>query len=550
MLKKKHGFTLISVLLALALVAVGCTPKEESGSSEAPVFRMNLATEPPSLDPAQVQDQVSATVVNGLYEGLTRKDEKGDVVPGMAKEWKISDDGKTYTFTIRDDAKWSNGDAVTAGDFEYAWKRALDPNLKPAASAYAYQLYYIKNAEAYNTGADGVTADDVAVKAIDEHTLQVELNSPTPYFLGLMSFTVFFPVHQSAKDNEAWATDVSTMITNGSFKMSEWKKNNSITLVKDDNYYAKDDVKLTKVVFSEVNDSNTELSMYQTGELDFAGMPTGLIPNEQFPTLKKNNADEFKIQGSASIYYYLFNTTLKPYSNVKVREALSMAINRQDIVDNVTKGGQTPAYGIVPPGIKGEKDDFRTEHSDSAYFKEDITEAKKLLAEGLAEEGLTAMPTVKLTYNTNELHQAVAEAIAEMWSKNLGIKTEVSKQEWGVFLDNRNHLNYDVARGGWGADYNDPMTFIDLFSSKSGNNNTGFAKPEYDALIKEAYSTDDQAKRMAAMSKAEEMVVGKDRAIMPIYYYSTVYMIKPGFKGIFIDYKGDIDYNRGDYEAK
>ncbi|GMK43393.1 peptide ABC transporter substrate-binding protein [Paenibacillus glycanilyticus] len=548
MSKKKYGFTMISVLLALALVAVGCTPKQESGSSEGSVFRMNLATEPPSLDPAQVQDQVSATVVNGLFEGLTRKNEKGEVEPAVAKEWKISDDGKTYTFTIRDDAKWSNGDPVTAGDFEYAWKRALDPNLKPAASAYAYQLYYIKNAEAYNTAADGVTADDVGVKAVDDHTLQVELNSPTPYFLGLMSFTVFYPVHKSVKENEQWATDVSTLVSNGPFKMSEWKKNNSITIAKNDNYYAKDDIKLSKVVFSEVNDSNTELSMYQTGELDYAGMPTGLIPNEQFPTLKQNNPDEFKIQGSASIYYYLFNTTQKPYDNEKIRQALSMAISRQDIVDNVTKGEQKPAYGIVPPGIKGEKEDYRTEHPDN-YFKEDVEEAKKLLAEGLKEEGLTAMPTVKVTYNTNELHQAVAEAIAEMWSKNLGIKTEVSKQEWGVFLDNRNHLNYDVARGGWGADYDDPMTFIDLFSSKSGNNNTGFANKEYDALIKEAYSTDDQAKRMEAMSKAESLVVGT-RAIMPIYYYSTVYMIKPGFKGIFIDYKGDIDYNRGYYEAK
>ncbi|ACT04438.1 peptide ABC transporter substrate-binding protein [Paenibacillus sp. JDR-2] len=547
-MSKKYGFTMISVLLALALVAVGCTPKQESGSSEGSVFRMNLATEPPSLDPAQVQDQVSATVVNGLFEGLTLKNEKGEVEPAVAKEWKISDDGKTYTFTIRDDAKWSNGDPVTAGDFEYAWKRALDPNLKPAASAYAYQLYYIKNAEAYNTAADGVTADDVGVKAVDDHTLQVELNAPTPYFLGLMSFTVFYPVHKSVKENEQWATDVSTLVSNGPFKMSEWKKNNSITIAKNDNYYAKDDIKLSKVVFSEVNDSNTELSMYQTGELDYAGMPTGLIPNEQFPTLKQNNPDEFKIQGSASIYYYLFNTTQKPYDNEKIRQALSMAISRQDIVDNVTKGEQKPAYGIVPPGIKGEKEDYRTEHPDS-YFKEDVEEAKKLLAEGLKEEGLTAMPTVKVTYNTNELHQAVAEAIAEMWSKNLGIKTEVSKQEWGVFLDNRNHLNYDVARGGWGADYDDPMTFIDLFSSKSGNNNTGFANKEYDALIKEAYSTDDQAKRMEAMSKAESLVIGT-RAIMPIYYYSTVYMIKPGFKGIFIDYKGDIDYNRGYYEAK
>ncbi|MUT65096.1 peptide ABC transporter substrate-binding protein [Paenibacillus sp. NEAU-GSW1] len=556
-MKKKYGFTLISLFLVLAILAVGCTPKNETGNNAGgegaatakSEFRMNLASEPPSLDPAQAQDQVSATVLNGIYEGLTRKDENGNDVPGIAKEWKISDDGLTYTFTLRDDAKWSNGDAVTANDFEFAWKRALDPNLKPTVAAYAYQLYYIKNAEKYNTGTDGVTADDVGVKAIDEHTLEVQLNSPTPYFLSLMSFTVFFPVHQSVKDNEAWATDVKTIVTNGSFKMSEWKKNTSITLVPNENYYAKADVKLTKVHFTMVNDSNTELSMYQTGQLDYAGMPTGLIPTEQFDTLKASNPDEFKVKGTASIYYYLFNTKDKVFSNAKIRQALSMAINRKDIAEQVAKGGETPAFGYVPPGIKGEKEDFRTEFSDANYFTEDIEQAKKLLAEGLAELGLKQLPEVKLAYNTNEKHQRVADAIVAMWKENLGITATTENQEWGVFLENRNRLNYQVARGGWGADYNDPMTFIDLFTSKSGNNNTGFANADYDALVAKAYSTDNQAERMKAMAEAEKMLI-ETRAIMPIFYYSSVYMIKPGFTGIFIDYKGDIDYTRGAVEAK
>ncbi|GGG85116.1 peptide ABC transporter substrate-binding protein [Paenibacillus radicis (ex Gao et al. 2016)] len=557
MLKKnKHGFKLVSLLLVLAIIAVGCTPKNETGNSGnggsdaagKKEFRMNLSEQPPTLDPAQVQDQVSATVLNGIYEGLLRKDEKGNDVAGIAKDWKISDDGLTYTFNLRDDAKWSNGDPVTANDFVYAWKRVLDPDLKPAAAAYAYQLYYIKNAEKYNTGADGVTADDVAVKAVDEHTLEVTLNSPTPYFLSLMSFTTYFPVHQSVKDNEAWATDAKTIITNGSFKMTEWKKNTSITLVPNENYYAKDDVKLSKVFFTMVNDSGTELSMYQTDKLDYAGMPTGLIPTEQFETLKKSNPDEFKVKGTASIYYYMFNIKQEPFNNQKIRQALSMAISRQDITDKIALGGEKPAFGFVPPGIKGEKEDFRAEVSD-AYFTEDIEAAKKLLAEGLQELGLSKMPTVKLAYNTNDKHQKIAEAIAAMWKTNLGVDTSIENQEWGVFIDNRNRLNYEVARGGNGADYNDPMTFIDLYTSKSGNNNTGFASKEYDDMVKKAYATDNQKERMQAMARAEQILI-ESRAVAPLFYYSSVYMIKPGYEGIFMDYKGDIDYNRGSYVGK
>jgi len=550
-MSKKSGLTFIALLVVISMIAVGCTPKKDSGNGgnggEA-VFRMNLSEEPPSMDPAQVQDQVSATVINGMYEGLTRKNENGDVEEGMASSWVVSDDGLTYTFTIRDGAKWSNGDPVTANDFEYAWKRALDPELKPEVSAYAYQLYYIKGAEAYNMGEAGATADTVAVKALDEKTLEVVLNVPTTYFLGLLSFQTYFPVHQSVKDNEAWASDASTMITNGPFKIGEWKKNTSITLVKNDNYYALDKVGLDKVHFTMVNDSATELSMYQTNGLDFAGMPTGLLPLDQLETLKATYGDEFHAKGTASTYYYLFNTTVKPFSNEKVRKALSMAINRQDIADKVALGGETPAYGFVPPGIKGESKQFRDEVSDD-YFKEDYAEAKKLLAEGLQELGMTELPPLSLMYNTNDKHQKIAEAIAEMWRQNLGANVKLDNAEWGVFLDTRNNLNYEVARGGWGADYDDPMTFLDLFTTNSGNNNTGFASPEYDELIKKANSTADQAERMKAMADAEKMLIDS-RAIMPIYYYTSVNMMKPGFKGIFIDYKGDIDYTRGYYEAE
>ncbi|EFM10993.1 extracellular solute-binding protein family 5 [Paenibacillus curdlanolyticus YK9] len=552
----KSRMSIIATIMALVLVVVGCTPKDETktgtetgekGAATSKVFRMNLSTEPPTLDPAQSQDQVSFTVLNGLFEGLTRKDEKGDNIPGVAEKWDISEDGKTYTFHLRTDAKWSNGDPVTANDFEFAWKRALDPNLKPEPSAYAYQLYYIVNAESYNTGK-GAKAEDVGVKATDEHTLEVKLNSPTPYFLSLMSFQTFFPVHKSVKDNEAWAADASTIISNGPFKMSSWQKSTSIKIVPNENYYAKNDVKLAGVEFVMVPDSLTELNMYKTGELDWAGKPTGEIPADQIDTVKASAKEgEFQQKAIASMYYYLFNTTDKTFKNENIRRALSMAIDRKQITEKVTKAGEIPAYGLVPPGIKGETEEYRTEVKDD-YFKEDLEEAKKLLAEGMKELNITKVPTIKLTFNTSDNHKRVAQAVAEMWHKNLGLDVEIQNQEWGVFLENRNKLNYQVARAGWGADYNDPMTYIDLFTSKSGNNNTGFASKEYDDLVAKAYASSDAKERMALIKQAEKLFMD-DLPIMPLYYYSDVYLEKPGFKGIFIDYKGDIDYTRGYYEG-
>ncbi len=540
----------LAITLVLAIVS-GCVPKKtetgeggttgNGGGGAKNEFRINLSTEPPTMDPAQAQDQVSATVINGVYEGLTRMNEKGEVLPAVAKEWKISEDGKKYTFTIREDAKWSNGDPVTANDFEFSWKRVLDPQLKPKVSAYAYLLYYLVGGEAYNTG--GGSADAVGVKAVDKQTLEVNINAPTPYFLSLLSFQTYYPVHQSVKDNEAFAASASTMITNGPFKLTEWKKNVSMTLTPNDQYYEKAQIKLSKVHFTMVNDSGSELNMYQTGQLDYAGNPTGLLPTDQLTTLKESNPNEFNNKGIASLYYFLVNTTVKPFHNEKIRKALSMSVSRKDLTEKVTLGGQLPAYGLVPPGIKGVKEEFRTEVSDN-YFQEDYAEAKKLLAEGLAELGLKEMPAFRISYNTNDLHQKVAEAIAEMWRVNLGIKAEISNQEWGVFLESRNSLNYEVARGGWGADYNDPISFIDLFTTKSGNNNTGYSSKEYDALVEKVYSTGDTETRMKTMAEAEKLIIDT-RPIIPLFYYSTVYMIKPGFKDIFIDFKGDINYMRG-----
>lgn len=518
------------------------------GKTEAPkeqVFRFNLHSNPPTLDPGLAQDTVAHAVLNGLFEGLTRSSEGGEAVPGTAEKWEISPDGTKYTFHLRKDAKWSNGDPVTAEDFEFSWKRVLDPKTEPAPP-YAYQLYYIKGAEAYNTGQNA-DPNSVAIKAVDANTLEVELEHSTPYFLSLLSFQTYFPVHSSVKDNPKWASEASTIISNGPFKISEWKQQSSLEMVKNEHYYGKDEIKFTKVQMSMVADSGSELNMYETDQIDYAGMPTGRVPNEQIPILKETKPDELEIKGIASSYYYLFNNMQEPFNNVNIRKALSMAIDRQLIADKVTLGGQLPAFGIVPPGIAGEKAEYRSEHKDD-YFKEDIEEAKALLQKGLSELGLSAMPEITLAYNTDESHKKVAEAVADMWSKNLGIKVKIENQEWGVFLKNRTALNYQMARAGWSTDYNDPMSFIDLYMTGSGNNDIGYSNPEFDKLVRDAKQSLDNKERMELMAKAERLLIEQDQAILPLYYYTNVGLKKPNLKNVFIDYQGMINYSRGYFE--
>lgn len=545
-MKKYSSLKWATLIIALALVVAGCSSNnnegtaESGGSADATVFKLNLSSgEPPSLDPSLMTDSSSYAVARGLFEGLTRIDESGAILPGIAESWDISENGLTYTFHLRNNAKWSNGDPVTAGDFVFSWTRTLKPE---TASEYAYQLYYIAGAEEYNAG-ETTNTDGLGIKAVDDYTLEVTLKSPAPYFLGLTSFFTYYPEHQSIANNPAWATDADSFISNGPYKMSEWSHNNSITLVPDDNYYAKDEIKFTKVEFSMVSDSSTELNMYETGELDYAGAPQGTIPTDQIAALQQTKGDELKIQGTAGMYFYQFNTTEPPFNNAKIRKAFAMSINRQTLIDSVTMGGQTPAFGFVPPGLIGEKEEFRTEVPDN-YFTEDAEEAKKLLAEGMQELGLTEFPQVSLTYNTDDNNKKIAEAIVEMWRTNLGVDVGIENQEWGVFLQNRNSLNYQIARSGWFADYDDPMTFIDLFSSWSGNNGSGFANDKYDALVKEAYATNEPSARMKAMAEAEKILMD-EMPIIPLYYYTNVYMIKPDIKGVFNDFSGAIDWTRG-----
>lgn len=516
----------------------GNTGEEKLAADQT--LRINLSSEPPTFDPQQAQDSTSNAILKLMYEGLTRQNaETGQAEEGVAESWDISADGLVYTFHLRD-SKWSNGDAVTANDFAFAWQRVLDPNAEQAAP-YAYQLYYIKGAEDFNTGKI-TDFSQVGIKVIDEKTLEVTLANPTPYFLGLLSFYTYYPVHSSVKDNAKWATTVDTQITNGPFTLTEWTTGQSLAVTKNPSYYAADDIKAQQINFSIVNSGATELLSYKNGELDRAGGPIGEIPTEQLPIVEKELPNEFARKGIASVYYYQFNVTEKPFDNAKIRKALAMAIERQPIIDNITLGGQLPAFGFVPPGIQSNEQEYRAQVADSQYFTEDLTEAKKLLDEGLKEEGLDKLEFT-ITYNTSEGHQKIAVAIADQWKKALGVEVKLENKEWGVFIEDRHNLNYQVARAGWSADYNDPMTYLDMWVTGGGNNDSGYSNADYDKLIQEAKTSADNAVRQEKFAAAEKILMD-DMVVIPIYYYTNNSLTKEYLKGVTLDFSGAIDLSR------
>lgn len=557
-MRKKRWLSMLTLILLVSTVLAACgsnNNKEEGASNtsteKAPVeakdqvLHINMSAEPPTFDPGQAQDSQANTALKLMYEGLVRVDETGKEVPAAAESWEISPDGLQYIFKLRKDAVWNNGDPVTAKDFVFAWQRVLDPATTPAPP-YAYQLGYIKNATAYN--AKEITDfSQVGIKATDDYTLEVTLNDPTPYFLGLTSFYTFFPVHSSVKDNAAWATDPNSMITNGAYKLTNWTTGQKLEFTKNDKYWDNASIKLSKIEASLVNSGAAELSSYKSGQLDYSGAPNGEIPSDSIPSVKKDLPNEFAVKGIASTYYYEFNVTAKPFDNAKIRKAFAMSIKRQDIVEKVTLGGQLPAFGYVPPGIKGKEDEFRNEYKDS-YFEENVEEAKKLLAEGMAEEGYTTLPEVTLIYNTAESHKKIALAVADMWKNNLGVEVKTESLEWGVFLETRQNLNYQIARAAWSADYNDPMTFVDMWKTAGGNNDSGFANASYDQLINDALKSQDNSVRMEKMAAAEKILIQDEQVLMPIYYYTNVSLTKENVKGINIDYSGAIDFSRAYFE--
>lgn len=560
----------VSVVLMAALVAVSLfgTVSCSSTANKAVVQEVtyNLATEPATIDPALSQGIPEANVILQVFDGLTRIDSNNMPQPAIAKSWKISDDQKTYTFTLRD-AVWTNGTPVTAYDFEYAWIRALAPE---TASEYAYQLYYVKGGEAFNMSVkegskyyvqavdakgNPVTkkvgdkdvpvpdmtkeidpSKDVGVKALDEKTLQVTLESPTIYFLNLTAFPTLMPVCKAVvSTNDKWAADVTNFVTDGPFKLTEWSHNDKMTFVKNPTYWDKDAVKLDKITYLMVTDESTALSMFQNGQMDVGST----VPLAELPKLVASG--DAKIFPYLGTYYYMFNVTKKPFDDVRVRKALTLAIDRNAITTSITQGGEVPATAYVPFGIADAAagSDFR-KVGGTFYKDNDIAAAKALLAEAGYPDG-KGFPAFTLLYNTSSRHKSIAEAIQQMWSKNLGISCTLKVEEWGVYLDDRNNLNYQVARAGWIGDYMDPNTFLDMFVTNGGNNGTGWSNKAYDADIAKAKTTTDPVARMAALHDAEKILM-TDMPIAPIYFYTNPVLITKHVMNFYQSTLGFVDW--------
>ncbi|WOV87668.1 peptide ABC transporter substrate-binding protein [Sporosarcina oncorhynchi] len=539
---------LFALVLSLSLVLAACNDDKggEKDSSKTPAkeptkdelaadqtINVNIREEPPSMHPGSATDSTSGAVLNQVFEGLMRVNQQEEVEKAMAEDFELSEDGLTYTFKIRKDAKWSNGDPVVAGDFEYAWKWVLDP--ANADTDYAYQMYMIKGAEAAKE--NGGSLDDVGVTAEDDHTLVVELEQPTAYFLDLTAFYTFFPVNAKVVDGKNdWAQEkTDNYVTNGPFLLDSWKHKDKIVLKKNPEYWDADTVKLETINMFMIMDENTAKQMYDKGELDWLGSPTDSIPLAAIPHYKSEGT--LNISPQAGVYYYAFNVEEEPFTNVNIRKAFAMAINRQGIVDNITKGEQQPAMALVPSSI--------FEENAKGYFSDnDVEEAKKLLEKGLEELGLSELPTVKLSYNTSEAHGAIAQAVQDMWKKNLGVSVELNNEEWGVYLDSMGAGDFQVGRMGWIADFNDAINFLEIFETVGGNNYTNWENADYQALLKKSRTELDKDAREKILREAEEIFM-EELPLAPVYFYTNVWTNKEKVQNIEVSPLGVVQYKWG-----
>lgn len=515
MIKIKKPFFITFCFFAWSSFASGLPSQEVL--SEKQILKIGNSTEAKDLDPSTTIGVPEARVEENLFEGLTAIDPFTEqIIPAAATAWKISPDGKIYTFTLRNDLKWSDGTSLTAKDFVASWERTLRPE---TAAEYAYQLYYIENAEAYNKGQIK-DASQIGVKALDSLTLEVRLREPTPFFISLTAFHALYPtpthVIAKLKNQKEW-TRPANMVCNGPFKLAEWNINQHIKLVPNEHYWDKKNVKLKEVYFYPIENLDTEEKTFQAGELDLtANVPSLKIPQYEKEKIKNQDAyHPFKTTPYLGSYFFIFNTQKKPTDDSRVRKALALTIDRTLITERIVRGGQTPATHFTPPGCGGYSYNGPTPLTASVGAAQ-IAEAKKLLAEAGYPEG-RGMPKVEILYNTSEDHKRIAVAVQQMWKQNLGIDVGLFNQEWKVYLDTQKKRDYTISRYAWIGDYPDPNTFLDMYVTAGGNNNTGWSSTAYDQLIKKAAQTTDQKQRFEAFSQAEQILLDQ-MPIAPIYF--------------------------------
>ena len=509
--------------IGFLIVLVGCGKSISPVDSalDKQILHFGNGTEPQGLDPHIVTGVPEHHLLISMCEGLTISNPKGgDNLPGVAKSWSISPDGKTYTFFLNENAKWSNGDPVIAEDFVWSWMRILTPSL---GSQYPDMLYYLKGAADYH---QGITNDfsTVGVKAIDKHLLQVELKNPTPFFIKLLSHYSTYPVHKetvlaygSIDDRNGQWTRPGNFVCNGPMNLKSWELNKQITVEKNPLYWDAKKVRLNEIRFYPVSNESTEDRMFRAGQLHV----TNVVPLEKCPVYIEEKNPNLRIEPYMGTYFYRVNTKHPILKDKRIRLALAYAINREQIVKKVSKCGQPAAYSFTPPGSAG--------YEPQTNIPYDPELARSLLAEAGYANG-DNFPILEILFNTQEGHRKIALAIQQMWQENLGISIQLVNQDWKVYLAREMTGDFQISRAGWIGDYEDPNTFLDLLRLNRGNNKTGWENIEYDQLLELANSTNDQVLRYEYLNQAEKLLIS-EMPIIPIYTYVRQYQISSDVKG-------------------
>lgn len=518
-----------ALLLALGpTFAVAESSHVAAGDMLAPADQQTFVSreldEFPSIDPNLIQDVSGNDVARQLFEGLMNQDDKGNLVPGVATGFDISADKMTYTFHLRDNAKWSDGSPVTANDFVYSWQRAADP---ATASEYAWymSLMGVANVDDVIDGKQPPSA--LAVSAPDASTFVVTLSQPLPYFPQMVVNAVTFPVPQKAieKYGADW-TKPGNMISNGAYMLTERVPQEKLVMERNPNYWDDANTVINKVSYLIINDDNQALTRYLAGELDKTDIPTG-----QYPRLKKEYPNQAQSFPLLCTYYYNFNLSDSgpaALKDVRVREALSLAVNRDVIVDNILQGGQKPAYTFTHWATAG----FEAPDLPIMDMTQDERNAKAQELMKEAGYGTGGKPlSLEILYNTSDAHKALAVAIGQMWKQTLGIDTSLKNEEWKTFLDDRGKQNYEIARGGWCGDYNEPSTFLDLMTTTSGYNDAKYSNPKVDALMKDARLADNP---QADYTQVEQLMA-QDVPVFPVYAYASVKMLNAKIRNWPVD---------------
>ncbi|WLS77067.1 ABC transporter substrate-binding protein [Erwinia pyri] len=515
-------FSLLVFSGVFAAGAVAATVPAGVELAEQQAITINNGLEVSSLDPQKIEGVPESNIILNLLEGLTTTDNQGRVLPGVAESWQ-SEQGKVWTFTLRKEAKWSNGEPVTAEDFVYSWQRLVDPK---TASPYASYLQYahIENIDAILSGKK--KPDALGIKALDEHHLQVTLSEPVPYFIALTAHTSLKPVNRKAIEQwgEQW-TQPGHYVGNGAYMLSEWVINEKILLKRNPGYWNNTKTVIDTATFLPIASEASDVNRYRSGEID---MTNSALPPDLFPTLKKTLGAQVHISPLLCTFYYELNNKRAPFNDPRVRAAVKLTLDRNIITDKIMGQGQIPAGGFTPPFIDG------AELTEPDWMKltqqQRNDQAKKLLAEAgySSEKPLT----FRLLYNTSDVNKKQAIAAASMWSKNLGAKVALDNQEWKTMLDTRHQGNFDVARATWCADYNEPSTFLNAMLSNSSSNTAFYKSEKFDALIAKSLTVSDR-ERSAVYQQAERQL-DSDSAIVPVYYRVSARLVKPwvgGFTG-------------------